>query len=260
MTRPALHLLLAAVLVGPGAVHAQQGRVTYTVTTQLDVQLPPEMAHLEGQFPSESTDQRVLLFDESAAVTQRLASEEPEEQARDFQETEGEGVRVIVRRSGSDTEEKTHVDLATGVVTEIRDLLGREFRVVGDRPRIAWRLTGEQSEFLGLPCQKAVAQRDSTTIEAWFTPAIPASVGPETYGGLPGLILVLTDGKQTFEATDVDLSPLADGTIEVPTGGRQVTSEEFAEIVEERMRDLETMGLSNSSSGGSRVRIIRSGN
>ena len=33
---------------------------------------------------------------------------------------------------------------------------------------------------------------------AWFTPEIPVSTGPAMYGGLPGLILEISDGNRTM--------------------------------------------------------------
>lgn len=260
MTR-LLRLALALTLAAPGVALAQQGRVQYTVTTSLNIELPPEMAHLMDQMPSERSDTRELLFTESEALTRSLPSEEEPDDPTMMSDTGG-GAQAISLRRVSSADNQTYIDLATGAMTEQRDLLGRTFRIVGAQPPYAWRLTGEQSEFLGYPCQRAVAMRDSTTIEAWFTTQIPASVGPGTYGGLPGLILVLTDGNRTFEATDVQLATLADGEIEVPTDGREVTREAFAEIMEERMRDLETTGLSTTSPSGGRstFRVIQRSN
>lgn len=264
MTLSRFHQLAAlALFLLPGVAAAQEGTVSYTVTTTVEIELPPELAHMQDQIPTENTSERVLLFNETEALTMNPPSEESEDNVPDPSTAmESGGVNVVIRTRGASNEDQTYVNLETGEVIEKQNFLGRTFRITGDASPLAWRLTGEQSEFLGYAAQKAVATRDSTTYEAWFTPQIPVSVGPEQYGGLPGLILVLTAGNRTFEATSVDLSPLAEGAIAEPTDGREVTSEEFAEIVEERMRDMETSTFTTESgaTGTRSFRVIRRGN
>ncbi len=257
----AVLLLAVLALLLPAVAAAQQGTVNYTVTTQIEIELPPELAHMQGQIPTENTSERVLLFNETEALTMAPPSEEEDNVPDPSTTMESGGIQMVFRMGGSDNDNQTYVNLDTGEVTEQRDFLGRTFRIQGDASPLAWRLTGEQSEFLGYPCQKAIADGDSTTYEAWFTSQIPVSAGPEQYGGLPGLILVLTAGNRTFEATSVSLEPLAEDAIEAPSGGREVTNEEFAEIMEERMRDMEASSLSTGSDGNTRsFRITRRAN
>ncbi|GAB5536927.1 MAG: hypothetical protein Rubg2KO_31760 [Rubricoccaceae bacterium] len=257
-------LAALALFLLPVAAVAQQGTVNYTVTTKVEVELPPELAHMQDQIPSESTSERVLFFNESETLTTNPPSEEDDNVPDPSAMASDNNVNVVIRTRGSSSEDETYVNLDTGQVVQKRDLLGRTFRINGEMSSLSWRLTGEQSEFLGYASQKAVAERDSTTYEAWFTSQIPISAGPEQYGGLPGLILVLTDGRQTFEATSVSLEPLAEGTIEPPSDGREVTGEEFTALLEERMRDLEESSGTFSSSGGASgtrsFRVIRRGN
>ena len=214
---------------------AQEGTVTYRVTTRIVVELPPELAHMADQLPSEQSASKTLVFDEAAALTSnapRVAVDEPAPLP------DPDEPRMVFRIGGHASDDQTHVDFETGVVTETRDFLGRMFRITGERPALAWRLTGERGQFLGYPCQRAVADRDSTTVEAWFTPAVPVPAGPGPYGGLPGLVLVLADGRRTYEATEVRLEPLG-APIEAPAGGREVTREAFDRIVKEKMEELE---------------------
>jgi GLPGLI family protein len=88
--------------------------------------------------------------------------------------------------------------------------------------------------------QKATAMQDSTVIEAWFTPEIPVSTGPGLYGGLPGLILVVSvdGGHETFSATEVSLGDLEEGAMTAPEDGQQVTREEYEAIVAEKLEEL----------------------
>ena len=241
--------LLAAALVAALALPALaqdaapeaeplQGTVAYEVTTQLQIELPPELQHMADQIPSSRSEDKLLHFREGASLT--LTAPEAEE---DDVDVASGGMRVMFRRATEDN--ALFVDRDAGTRVERRGFLGRTFLIDGEVEPLAWRLTGEQSEFLGYPCMKATATRDSVEVEAWFTPEIPISAGPEGYGGLPGLILVLTedDARRTMIAREVTLGPLAEGLLAPPTEGRRVTAERFREIVEERMEEMGRGGV-----------------
>lgn len=126
-------------------------------------------------------------------------------------------------------------DLTDGSYVEVREFLGRNFRIQSDPPSYPWRLTGEQAVFLGYPVFQAVAQQDSTTLEAWFTPDIPVSGGPAQYGGLPGMILTLAvdSNRVTYSATAIDtIGPV--GKVSAPTDGSKVSRAEYDKIVAEK--------------------------
>lgn len=219
--------LLTLLLFAPTMALAQEGTVRYDMTVQLDIQLPPEMAQYQDEMPSSRTVTKVLAFNETGSLMTEAAGENAPEPSG--------GVMI----SAGQSEDETHVNFEGGTLTERRDFLGRTFLVTGEVPAWGWRLTGDQAEYLGYPVQKAVATRDSATVEAWFTSAIPVPAGPAHYGGLPGLILVLTEdgGRRTFEATEVSLGPLATGAVAVPREGRAVTREAFDRVAREKMAE-----------------------
>lgn len=134
-----------------------------------------------------------------------------------------------------------YVDPEAGTMVEARRFLGRTFRVTREQPSLEWQLTSEQAEHLGYMVLKATAQKDSvTTIDAWFTPQIPVQGGPEAYGGLPGMILVLSvnDGQIQYQATEVALGELEQGTIGPPDEGDEMSQEEFEQLVKERLAEM----------------------
>ena len=236
-------IVLFALLASAAPALAQQGTAAYTVTTQIDVQLPPGMEAYADQIPTSQTVEREVLFTEAATLT-RNAPRDP------AAEPERRGRRMMMRAP----ERVVHDDLDTGARTEKTDFLDRSFLITGTAPTFAWRLTGDEATFLGYPCQKATTMRDSVAVEAWFAPGIPASVGPDGYGGLPGLILVLTEdeGKRTFVATRVSLeAPVA---FSAPTEGQRVTRDEFDRIVREK---IEEMGGPSGRFGGRGITIFR---
>ena len=162
---------LLVLACAPTLALAQQGTVQYDQTVKLDIQLPPEMAHMRDQIPSEQTFQKVLLFSETASLM-KAAPQQPQE----AEEVRSGPVRMRFGRGMADEVRYTDFDAATSL--EQRDFMGRTFRIAGEAYPLAWRLMDERSEFLGYLCQKAVATRDSVDIEAWFTPEIPVPAGP----------------------------------------------------------------------------------
>ena len=101
-------------------------------------------------------------------------------------------------------------------------LNGGPQRVETEVSQVAWRITEEQREHMGYPVTVAVGETGGTPVEAWFAPDIPVSGGPAAYGGLPGMILMLSldGGRTTYAATEISLDGIEDGSIRMPEGGR----------------------------------------
>lgn len=76
------------------------------------------------------------------------------------------------------------------------------------------------------------------TIVAWYTPMIPASHGPDEFGGLPGLILELSTHNTTMLCTKVVLNPQEEIIIEAPTKGKEISREEYAKTIEEKAKEM----------------------
>ncbi|MEP6590470.1 MAG: GLPGLI family protein [Gemmatimonadota bacterium] len=262
MFRP---MLLTALLVGPPALAgAQSGVVRYNETTALDFKLPPN-SPMAGRFPKSTTKPMQLTFSPDAALfAEPTRAEGDANSAREVRFVGGgpgggglAGVQVTELRrgdgemamtgamfsfgggAGGGTVAGAFTNLADGSYVEVRQFLGRTFRIPDARPAFSWKLTGEQASFLGHPVFQAKATQDSTNYEAWFAPDIPISAGPAQYGGLPGLILTLTvdSNKVIYTATAIDLStPIA--PIKVPSDGSKVTRAEYDKIVKEKMDEM----------------------
>lgn len=76
---------------------------------------------------------------------------------------------------------------------------------------IKWKITDENREIAGYACRRANAiVMDSIYVVAFYTDQIPVSSGPETFAGLPGMILglALPHEHVTWFATSVSDKPL----------------------------------------------------
>ncbi|MDE2796486.1 MAG: GLPGLI family protein [Gemmatimonadota bacterium] len=260
-----------AILVAPAPLAAQQGTITYNHVVKRE--LPPGFAQRMREPPPPQTNTVLVHF--SPTVSLMVRSANPRRQGEGGRRFGGGGDRAVDgarfrdRRGGgrfgfgfrpgaspdqATTLQAAYLDYAEGIMVEARGFLGRTFRVTRERPTYAWRIGTEQAEHLGYTVMKATAEHDSTTVEAWFTPQIPVAGGPASYGGLPGMILVLSlnDGQTQYQATEVALKELEAGLIAPPEDGDEVSYEEFEKLVRERIEEMTRSRRPPGSDGGPR--------
>lgn len=260
-----------AILVAPAPLAAQQGTITYNHVVKRE--LPPGFAQRMREPPPPQTNTVLVHFSPTVSLMVRNAN--PRRQGEGGRRFGGGGDRAVDgarfrdRRGGgrfgfgfrpgaspdqATTLQAAYLDYAEGIMVEARGFLGRTFRVTRERPTYAWRIGTEQAEHLGYTVMKATAEHDSTTVEAWFTPQIPVAGGPASYGGLPGMILVLSlnDGQTQYQATEVALKELEEGLIAPPEDGDEVSYEEFEKLVRERIEEMTRSRRPPGSDGGPR--------
>ena len=274
----ALAAFALAAIVAPATVGAQEGIITYTHSVKLEFELPPELAQMQAQMkaqmPKATTNTKVLHFSPSGSLmipaedlpgkaqagnmaisAKALAGGVVKEVPVAFMSDMVIGMNVFGGSTwGFSAARSVYEDYEAGTLLETHEFLGRTFRVAEERPSYNWQLTTEQAMHLGYPVMKATTEHDSTTVEAWFTPQIPVEGGPASYGGLPGMILVLSinDGHTQYQATEVVLEALEEGLIAAPDEGQEVTREEFDTIVADKLEEI-------SKTRGRGIRIIGNG-
>ncbi len=257
---PLFALTLALTLLIPARAAAQAGTVLYEQRTASQFEIPEAMKEVEGieelyaQFPSGQAMRHILNFDEEASVMrqdqayldsikssfniERLMESIDPEQIMAIASASMEMAISTTMNFADMPATGTYVNFEEGTYVEERSILNKSFLVTEDVEPLAWKLSGGERSFLGHRILKATATRDTVAIEAWFTPEIPVPAGPELYGGLPGLILVLNldEDRITYTATSIDL----ESTPEVvrPTNGDEVSAEEFARIAEEKAKEM----------------------
>ncbi len=269
-TTPAPRRAMTALLaLGPAALGAQEGTITYTHSINMDLELPPELAMMAGEIPSAMSRDMLLHFDPSASLMVPAPKGKDGEGSREFEVMDAgmfaemamfmatSGMKIGGKLTNTEAPAaESYIDLAEGRIVETHDFMGRTFLVVDQRPEYEWRLTSEQAEHLGYMVIKATAEHDSTTIEAWFAPQIPVQGGPGPYGGLPGMILVVSvdDGHIKYFATEVALGELEEGLVEKPEEGREMSREEYDKVVEEKMEEMRKLmgGRIRGGGGGGR--------
>ena len=107
-----------------------------------------------------------------------------------------------------------------------------------------WTLTKEKIVINNLTCYKATTRIELNgrrgkfykDIVAWYTINIPVPIGPDGFGGLPGLIIQLENDKITTTLTKVEFKEKLD-TIQFPTKGKKITEKEFNELMKQMFEE-----------------------
>ncbi len=212
-----------------------EGMINYTETIKLDIQFEGMDESMKSMIPQSQSFDKELLFTRNESVYQNKKGEE----AEDINLSSDDGsfqIKIIT----DDTEDILYKNLKEKKVVHQKGMMGKSFVV--DRPleKSKWKMTGEKIKYLDYECQKAVIEEDDNFIVAWFTPQIPVQIGPGSYHGLPGAILMISinDGETEIKATKVDIKTLDDKAIKIPDDGKKVTEEEYQRIQEEKEREI----------------------
>lgn len=87
-------------------------------------------------------------------------------------------------------------------------------------------------------------------ITAWYTPQIPINQGPDSYWGLPGLILEVNADRTTILCTKIVMNPKEKETLNKPKKGDVVTQAEYTKIITKKMKEMREMYRGRGGRGG----------
>lgn len=114
-------------------------------------------------------------------------------------------------------------DLINSNFTTKKKVFEEDFIVKDSIRKIDWKITSEVREIAGYNCRRANALiMDSVYVVAFYTDEIPVSGGPESFTGLPGMILgiALPYEHVTWFATKVTDVPVPDKDFVVPANNK----------------------------------------
>lgn len=116
-----------------------------------------------------------------------------------------------------------YTDLTTGKSVAQKKVYEETFVVTDSIRKITWKVTSETRDIAGYTCRRANAiMMDSIYVVAFYTDEIPVSGGPESFAGLPGMILgvALPHENITWFAKLVTPKALPAGIIMAPKKGK----------------------------------------
>ncbi|TAG13264.1 MAG: GLPGLI family protein [Sphingobacteriia bacterium] len=115
-------------------------------------------------------------------------------------------------------------DILNATFSSQKDIFENTYLIKDSVRNLEWKISEETREIAGFECRKAVTKIcDSVYVVAFYTDQIPVNGGPESFNGLPGLILGLAIPRlyttwfatklELIEPTVVQLNPKQKGKI-----------------------------------------------
>ena len=121
-----------------------------------------------------------------------------------------------------------------------KNVFEQAFLVQDSTRKIEWKITDEKRTIAGFECRRANALIwDSVYIVAFYTDAITTTGGPESFLGLPGMILGLAipHSHITWFATKVYAETIKDTDLNPPLKGKKANSNSLKATLNDRMKD-----------------------
>ncbi|PQB05048.1 GLPGLI family protein [Aureitalea marina] len=254
------------------------GIATYKTQRKMELQLDSTMndamqeqiqAMLKKQFQQEYT----LEFDKNQGVYKRV------QKLDDKSTMSSGGMQIVIAGSGSNNVRYSNVE--ENRLAYKNEIFGKVFLIKDELEEQQWVMTKETKNIGEYLCFKATYEdtrevrsfstgdedeegeetvtEEAFTVTAWYTPQIPVKLGPDDYHGLPGLILEVNDGTTTMLCSKVVLNPKDGVDLTEPKTGKVVTQEEFREIMDAKMEEMNEQYQSDGRRNGQRGFQIRIG-
>jgi len=105
---------------------------------------------------------------------------------------------------------------------------------------IQWKITDENRVIAGFNCRRANALiMDSIYVVAFYTEEILTPGGPESFTGLPGMILGIALPHQhvTWFATKVEAAAVPETVIVAPVKGKKINNADLKKMLSDRIKD-----------------------
>lgn len=132
-------------------------------------------------------------------------------------------------------------DLKEQTLVSQKQIFESQFLVSDSMQKLQWKILPETRTIAGYDCHKAVSKIcDSVVVVAFYTDEIIPSTGPESFGGLPGLILELAIPRlyTTWTATKIEnLSPAEERKMIAPVKGKKASEKELMEKIKDGIKD-----------------------
>ena len=121
-------------------------------------------------------------------------------------------------------------DLGTRTTISQKEVFDATFLIKDTTRKIKWKITNETREVAGFTCRRANGiMMDSIYVVAFYTEKIHTSGGPESFNGLPGMILEVAVPHENiiWVATKVTDMPVDNKALQAPKKGKPETRQQL---------------------------------
>lgn len=138
-----------------------------------------------------------------------------------------------------------YYDFKGGKKVVQKNINGKVYSITGDQRNIEWKLTDERRTIAGYDCRRANALIfDSVYVVAFFSDKFIPQIGPESFGGLPGLILGISIPNEHISWFATKVTPVAvSPKIEVPGTAEEITSKDYQILLENKVLKIPKFGV-----------------
>lgn len=133
-----------------------------------------------------------------------------------------------------------YTDLVTHMSTSRKNVYEQAFLIDDTARAIQWKITDEMRTIAGFECRRANALiMDSVYVVAFYTESILPSGGPESFTGLPGMIMGIAIPHEhiTWFATKVYTETIPEASVKAPAKGKRISNENLLATLQDRMKD-----------------------
>lgn len=259
-------MLLVAVSL---QAQVKQGKVVYERKINMHKRLPPEAEQFKAMVPEFQISKMELAFNATQSLFKNI--QEPQDQMPTG--TDGGMRRSFTFNMGGGANDQTFRDYDKELIVESRELGPKTYLIDDTLRPLKWKMEEDTMTIAGYLCQKAtsmvsgfgmamggmrfgggggqgrggvsadsMARRmgipEQQKVEAWFTTDIESSAGPDSYFGLPGLILkvVVDDGTVEIKALSVENTPK--DLVKVPNNGKKITRDEYRKMMAQQFQGM----------------------
>jgi len=271
-------LLIALTSISINAkAQMKEGKISYERKINMHRNLPdPQMKSMVPEF---RTDKFELIFNESVSLFRSVVDEEAPDPFANAGGGGGGGMRFNFRMPSANT----FTDLAKQMQYEGREFFEKEFLIVDSLKQYKWKLSEETKTIAKQLCKKATTMITApqmrmrvsigrggenntdtaaantprapkeTELVVWYAENIPVSFGPDSYNGLPGVIMEIDQDNGANVTTAVEVSTkYPKKELVAPTKGEKMNRAQFQENMQKLMQEMQRGG---GGMGGMRIRV-----
>ncbi|MEO9020743.1 MAG: GLPGLI family protein [Ginsengibacter sp.] len=138
------------------------------------------------------------------------------------------------------TDNEVYSDFTSKKYIAHKEVFEKSFLIEDSLRNAKWKITSDFREIAGFNCRRATTIiMDSVFVVAFYTDEIMIPGGPESFNGLPGMImgLVINRLHTTWYATKVEVNSVNDNDITPPTKGKKTDNADLKEILKKSLSD-----------------------
>lgn len=243
--RKIINISIAAMLLLMGSTILAQaqfvsnGKITFEKKTNIKLQMTNEM----GDQPGIKDWVKMLPQTVSSYFTLYFTTGKTSYVFDKHQELQGMAAQLTSMSPAN--ENHVTIDFLTNTYTADKKFFESNFLIVDETPKYTWKIEDEIRVIAGYTCRKATTKiMDSVVVVAFYTDEILSQGGPESFNGLPGMILGVAVPRlyTTWFATDVQLEVPDIKVMVPPSKGKKATFNELYDQMEKSMKQYGQWG------------------